>query len=147
MSLRIGFTTEVVVQHRHAVMPINHKETLLLDTDEREAVAEDVAERVAEKLAPTESSEKLQELKLKNAISAHEKECWEHGPIAQLRNEVSALKVWQKVGAIALLLMPLWLGLGGYALSGFIEKTLRESRAHSTGGLLLPSALADERKK
>lgn len=91
------------------------------------------------------------DLRIKAALGDHERECREHGPIAELRKEVSVLNGWAKVLAVLLALVPVWLAVGGWALTGYIrnqiDKAMHGGGQANTGSVLVPAAMAEETKR
>jgi hypothetical protein len=71
-------------------------------------------------------------LQIEAAMGKHEKECREDGPIAKLRDEVAYLKGWAKVLAVAVALIPLWIAIGGWAFTGYIDRSIQRTLKEQT---------------
>ena len=116
----------------------------LTDSSEQNAIAEKVADRILDRMdtpSPCDSSSEMVNLTVEAAIGRHEKECREAGPIKELREEVAKLRAWAKVAAVALALSPLWVAIGGYALSGYIVSRF-EGLQPAHRALFVPPAAA-----
>lgn len=116
----------------------------LKDSGEQRAIANRVADQLREAFQAGQShdSSEMARLIAENVVGDHERGCREGGgPIATMRGEVSSLKAWAKVAAVMLMLTPLWLVIGGYALTGYMVSKFQNTHA-SSGNFIVPSASA-----
>lgn len=97
------------------------------------AIADDVREAVQDIRKAAMSPQASESAEVENKILKHQTACWEHGPVSELRKDMSALKAWVKGVGIAITILQL---LNAY--SNFTGKF---------GKVPIPSAHAEVVKK